>query len=214
MDDPIVITIVMRFIERFIVVAGGCLAIYCGYRLFLAMPSAEKGTGKLELPGGVSIHVSRVGPGVFFSLFGAVILAFSYHYGVSVDNSGIAAAPAQQVAPAPGTAVASAEPRRTTFSGMAGTPSVEPDASTLVAVAIDIERLNRAAARLDPALDATTRSDIRRSLRAARVALMQANWSDAEWGDRATFVTWLAAGEPLPPPDAIGGAVEVYRAGL
>lgn len=200
--DPVVVTIIMRFVERFIVVAGGCLAIYCGYRLFLAMPSAERGSGKLEMPGGVSIHISRVGPGVFFSLFGAIILAFSYHYGVSADNTGFFGTPA-----------AANAPQRATFSGMTGTPSVEPHESDLAAVAVDVERINRAASRLDPALDASTRSDIRRSLRAAKVALMRASWSDAEWGDRATFTEWLAAGEPLPPPDAIVGAVKVYRAG-
>lgn len=83
--DPLVITIVMRFVERLIVVLGACLALYCGYKLFLAMPSREHGAGQLDLPGGVSIHISRVGPGVFFSLFGAVILAMSFHYGVAME---------------------------------------------------------------------------------------------------------------------------------
>lgn len=208
--DPVVATIVMRFVERFIVVAGGCLAIYCGYRLFLAMPSAERGSGKLELPGGVSIHVSRVGPGVFFSLFGAVILGLSYHYGVSVDNGGFFGVTGpQQVQNPTAMTVAANAPQRATFSGISGTAN----SRDLIAVKIDIERLNRTATWLKPTLNDTQRSDIRRSLRAARVALMRENWSDAEWGDRAAFEAWLAAGEPLPPPDEIANAVEDYRAG-
>ena len=207
--DPLVATIVMRFVERLLVVGGGCLAIWCGYRLFLAMPSRERGAGKLELPGGVSIHLSRVGPGVFFSLFGAVILGLSYHYGVALDlPAGVT--PQQQVAAG---STATAAPARATFTGIGQVSGVEPDASVLVAVAVDVERLNRAARQLDPTLDANAQSDIRRSLRAAKLALMRTSWSDTQWGDRATFTAWIAAGEPMPPPDPIAGAVAVYRGG-
>lgn len=205
--DPFVATIVMRFIERLIVVLGACLAIYCGYRLFLAMPSRERGTGKLELPGGVSIHVSRIGPGVFFSLFGAAILAMSFHYGVAVEL------PAN-TAVVPDSAVVEGKiaPARATFSGISDAPPVEPKSSDVVAASIDIQRLNRAAVSLDPGLDRYVRSDIQRSLRVAKLALMRANWSPAAWGDQAKFVQWIQAGEPVPPPDAIAGAVKVYGA--
>src|SRR3546814_17565740 len=86
--DPVIVTIVMRSIERLVVVGGACVAIWCGYRLFLAMPSRERGAGKLELPGGVSIHVSRVGPGVFFPLFGATIIGLSRDYGIAYSQGG------------------------------------------------------------------------------------------------------------------------------
>ena len=73
--DPLLLTIGMRAIERLVIVLAGAGAIYLGYRLFLAMPNRDRSSGKLELPGGVSIFLSRVGPGVFFSLFGATVIA-------------------------------------------------------------------------------------------------------------------------------------------
>ena len=41
------------------------------------MPSVNKAEGKLELPGGVSIFLTRIGPGVFFALFGCAIIGYS-----------------------------------------------------------------------------------------------------------------------------------------
>lgn len=72
--DPLILTIVTRSVERLLVVLAGALAIYLGCRLFIDMPNAERGSGKANLPGGISIFLSRVGPGVFFSLFGAIVI--------------------------------------------------------------------------------------------------------------------------------------------
>ena len=72
--DPLILTIVTRSVERLLVVLAGALAIYLGCRLFIDMPKAERGSGKANLPGGISIFLSRVGPGVFFSLFGAIVI--------------------------------------------------------------------------------------------------------------------------------------------
>ena len=70
-----------RGIERLLIVAAGALSIYLGYRLFLQMPSRPKGDeggeGKVTLPGGISIFISRVGPGVFFGLFGAAVIGIA-----------------------------------------------------------------------------------------------------------------------------------------
>lgn len=211
--DPVIVTIVMRSIERLMVVAGASIAIWCGYRLFLAMPSRERGAGKLELPGGVSIHVSRVGPGVFFTLFGATILGLSLHYGVAVTN---APAPAAAVEPAlayagHGKAVVTSA---ASYSGIGSAPgvTVPVDASRRTAVAVTVERLGRAAGSLDPSLDTFERGDIERALRTARVELLAAVWDEQSWGPLEAFRLWIAQGEPEPPP-AIAGGVAAYRAG-
>ena len=66
--------VLTRAAERMLLVLVGALAIYLGYSLFLRMPNAAKGRqdgeGKIELPGGVSIFLTRVGPGIFFALVG------------------------------------------------------------------------------------------------------------------------------------------------
>jgi hypothetical protein len=48
------------------------------------LPLAERGTGKLQLPGGISIFISRVGPDVFFALSGAGVLTYGLHQAVQL----------------------------------------------------------------------------------------------------------------------------------
>jgi hypothetical protein len=60
-------------------VIGG-ISIYLGYRLFLKLPEKTDSQGKVVLPGNISIYLSRVGPGVFFALFGAAVIALSLHH--------------------------------------------------------------------------------------------------------------------------------------
>ncbi|MET4698926.1 hypothetical protein ABIE65_001948 [Constrictibacter sp. MBR-5] len=213
--DPLIVTIVMRSIERLVVVGGACIAIWCGYRLFLAMPSRERGAGKLELPGGVSIHVSRVGPGVFFTLFGAAILGLSLHYGIAYSGP---QGPFPESANGNGERVAAA--RGVSYSGIgagsvpttaAGPPIADP--ARVAAMQVAAERLARAAGALDPALDAFTRGDIERALRTARVELLLSVWNERDWGPADAFRLWLAQGEPEPPPPAVAAGVAVYRAG-
>ena len=74
--------IIFRAVERIVAVVIGGLSVYLGYRLFLHIPEQKEGEGKIDLPGGISIFVTRVGPGVFFALFGAVIVAFSVYHGI------------------------------------------------------------------------------------------------------------------------------------
>ena len=95
------IAIGARHLERLVIALAGALAIWLGYRLFLSMPLAEKGTGKLQLPGGISIFISRVGPGVFFALFGAGVLAYGLHQAVSVEIGPPSALTGPGVSPGP-----------------------------------------------------------------------------------------------------------------
>src|SRR5439155_20804411 len=52
--------IVLRSLERLVVVAFGGLSIYLGYRLFLRMPDQENAQGRVTLPGGISIFLCSV----------------------------------------------------------------------------------------------------------------------------------------------------------
>src|SRR5438067_50718 len=77
----------LRHLERLFVVCSGMLSTWLGYRLFLAMPTAARGDGEIKLPGGISIFLSRVGPGVFFALFGAMVVALALHEAVKINTS-------------------------------------------------------------------------------------------------------------------------------
>jgi hypothetical protein len=209
----LIVTIVMRAIERLLVVLAGGLAIYLGYRLFLDMPSAERGSGKVNLPGGISIYLSRVGPGVFFSLFGAVVIGLSFQFGVSFSDS------AQNVV------VAAAEnatrEQQRSYSGIAEAPGAAPAAPDAMQAVEPYERdrvvavvaaLNRAEAALPATLPPTDRINLTYALRDARERLLVSVW-DPAWGDVAAFHAWIADNEPDPPPAPISAAARLYRDG-
>ena len=63
----------IRMLERLIAVIVGPLAIYFGYKLFLLLPFQKDSEGKIALPG-FSVIMSKVGPGIFFAAFGAIIV--------------------------------------------------------------------------------------------------------------------------------------------
>ena len=79
MDDSYII--LLRMIERLMVVGFGGMAIFLGYRLFFHLPHQTGQNGEIELPG-VKVVLSRVGPGVFFLAFGALILITNLYRGV------------------------------------------------------------------------------------------------------------------------------------
>ena len=72
--------------ERLLGLLAGGLCVVLGYRLFVKLPEKTDSSGKVVLPGGVSIWLSRVGPGIFFALFGAAIVAYSFASTVKVTN--------------------------------------------------------------------------------------------------------------------------------
>jgi hypothetical protein len=64
---------VFRGSERILVVLAASLCVWLGYRLFQSLPAEHNAQGKFELPG-AKLTMSKVGPGVFFALFGALVL--------------------------------------------------------------------------------------------------------------------------------------------
>lgn len=213
MDHQALVAI-LREGERALIDLGAVLAIYLGYQLFLRMPSRERGEGKLELPGGVSIFVTRVGPGVFFSLFGAAILSLSLIHGVSLDTSNSIAA-----GPAAAGATAAAANQAATSTHYAGTTETAPAADLLLteaereSVLLAIRNLNRAPAALRVDLPAGERLDIEQAIAIAKRRLLQSVWKADDWGDPGAFQQWLDQGAADPPPAAIGKAVAIYRGG-
>src|SRR5947209_18094506 len=79
-----------RATERILLVLVGALAVYLGYCLFRNIPTANKAEGKLVLPGGVSIFLTRIGPGVFFALFGIAVIGYSVAQPVRLELPNVA----------------------------------------------------------------------------------------------------------------------------
>lgn len=89
MDDNLII--VLRMLERLLVVSFGGMAIYFGYKLFFHLPHQADHKGKLDLLG-MKIVLSRVAPGVFFLAFGAIILLHNLNKGITQTVSNVSVA--------------------------------------------------------------------------------------------------------------------------
>ena len=108
-----------------LLVLAGALAIYLGYRLFLAIPAADKSEGRISLPGGVSIFLTRIGPGVFFALFGCALIGYSV--GQPIDF----AIPVGAARRAPDRRAGGARPRSVRYSGFGqAAPAAAPPAGS------------------------------------------------------------------------------------
>ena len=76
-----------RGAERLIIVGGAILALYLGYRLFVA-GVVNKQSGEFSGKS-FSIKLINVGPGVFFALFGTGVLVFMISTNIKMELSDI-----------------------------------------------------------------------------------------------------------------------------
>jgi hypothetical protein len=206
--DAVLFAIVSRAFERILVVAAGGLAIYLGYRLFVNMPEHEKSSGKVILPGGISIFLSRVGPGIFFSLFGAVVIALSFHYGIKYDEE-TASTATTEVAGTPVTI-------RRSMSGIA--PAIGPDDPNAIlrertGALLAVASLNKAAAALRPDLPTHEHNQILAGVHDAKLRLMESVWDAEHWGAFEAFAIWTRDHPTGSPPSELAEAVSYFRAG-
>jgi hypothetical protein len=184
--DVQTLTFAFRGGERLLIVAVAALCIWLGYKLFQSLPTEHGSGGTLKLPN-AKLVLSKVGPGVFFALFGTVVL------GQSVWTQ--ASAPAN----VPG-AEKAGQLGQLTYGVSSGAASADPQA--LRHVQDDIQVLN-CLARVAP--EELGPGAVERALHNARVLLLATAWQPA-WGDTA-FAS-LKRGE-IP---ASGPITEIYNA--
>lgn len=83
-----IVTPLLRMLERSLIVAGGILSIYLGYKLFVL--GIDKSQGAASAFG--VVELKNFGPGLFFAALGAVILVTTMRAAVKVGSD--AGAPA------------------------------------------------------------------------------------------------------------------------
>lgn len=208
MDDiqlaSVLAVVYSRAAERILLVLVGAVAVYLGYRLFVLIPNANRSEGKFELPGGVSIFMTRIGPGVFFALFGVAVIGYSVtrpvEFTLPTDQKGAI-----------------------TFSGLGqgshnppgatGTPS--PTSDIVIAGAEPravIAHLNGILENARQTMSGPASDEFAQAIRAAKYAVMLADWNP-DWGDRNAFATWARDnGTEDPPLDLVPGAAVVFGA--
>ncbi len=205
-----------RALERLATVLVAAGSIYLGYRLFWSLKEFKnEGEAKIQLPGGISIFISRVGPGIFFALFGTAIIGFSITQPMTL-NVGGGGAPATNVE----RPVASAQ----VLAPVAGQLSYATDRGDTKArfsreranLITALERLNA----LEPTLEAAQKSGsaplksaqatpLRIALPRLRRALLLRIW-DEQWGNPDAFEAWIKNGDPENPPAAMAQPARLY----
>jgi hypothetical protein len=188
----------LRSLERILAVGIGGLSIVLGYRLFLALPEQRDSAGTVKLPWNISIVMSRVGPGAFFALFGAAVVAFGLHSAVSVTSERV---------------VTSAGLERETTSmsgiGLGATATGETPAVRRLRIQAQVEFLNTLPLKAD--LAEADRQSTLEQVNSVKLTLMQAAWGE-DWGDFAAFRSWVDSGATEPVLPAQRKAVAFFRA--
>lgn len=173
--------VVLRSFERILVVLIGGLSIYLGYLLFKHMPEKSDSQGKIVLPGGISVFLTRVGPGVFFALFGTFVVGASFYFTVTVQMTN-------------GTKVYSG------FGEQLRTSDVNTSRDKRADVQHQIAFLNKASPFLYEAFSETQRDEVDHRLRSIKLNLIQSVWGN-DWGDLTMFRAWAKFN--TAPPDSI-----------
>ncbi len=203
--------VLLRALERILVVLFGGFAIWLGYRLFLAIPAEKDANGRVKLPGGVEVMLARIGPGAFFALFGTVALGLSLTQPIEVDRGRSVAAREAEGSPEPASTAPGPAAQR--FRGIAGPGAALPDAERDVARAEVRGLLYTLNAFERVAPDAATRAAVARDLPLVKLRLLATVWG-SDWGDWAAFDAWVREqGAAEPPPAGLEAAARAFRHG-
>jgi hypothetical protein len=197
--------IIMRSIERLIGVLIGGFLTWLGYRLFLDVSTQTDSSGKFNLPGGTAIHVTRVGPGIFFSLFGTGIVLMSFLRPINYQDH-------QKILPQPLAAQTAPQTNGGHYIGVAPTPATTEKSKqelrnlrrTEVAV------LNRLPQRLKTDLDPSQRADFIVAIPKIKLAIMETLWAD-DWGDFIRFTEWVNSVDTEPSDDLLKKAADYFN---
>lgn len=190
--------LLFRFLERLIVVLFSGMAIYLGFRLFLAVPEQRNASGEIKLPKDISIILSRVGPGAFFALFGTVVLGLALLRPLAVNSS------------------ESGTPSNYSYLGDA--PALDASAAHADARASlrkEMAVLNTIPGELMADLPEYEKESIVRALRRVKLKLMRPVWGTPKegFGSFSDFERWVQKDESDPPPEEMQGALILYQYG-
>lgn len=197
--DPLL----LRFFERIIVVLFGGMAIYLGFRLFLVVPEHKDSTGKFKLPWDISIVMTRVGPGVFFALFGVAAVSLSLVQPLKIDLQGLA--------------LSGGEGKyQVSYMGEKTIDDRTARADARALLRKEIAVLNTIPQLLRSDLPKYEQDSIKRGIARVKLMLMKPVWGDNEegFGDFSSFERWVQDGELGSAPPGMDGASALYNYGL
>ncbi len=186
--DPTIIA--LRAIERILGVFIGGFCVYLGYRLFLQFPAETNSEGKVILPGGISVYLTRVGPGAFFALFGVILIVSSFYFGLSIGDLRYSI-PKREVRTLESTVTAEVAP------AIVGYPAgSDLDVNMMESqLANDIKMINQVSDAFYLVVsDESTKQAVGDSLRRIKLSCIALVWRE-EWGDYGGFRYWIKGGQ-------------------
>jgi hypothetical protein len=198
---------IIRGVERLLGVLIGGFTVYLGFRLFLALPRKTDSSGRVTLPGGVNIYLSRIGPGAFFAIFGCTLVAISFLQQVRVDR-------VRHTTPEETTSAVTEEKQSYLGAGSAVQgASAEQRAIQLKDVRTTLASLNQFAPPRLEQMPASDRNTLRLALEQSKLALVGSVW-DSSWGSYSAFREWVRGGRLTPLPNTVRReAVELFDQG-
>ncbi len=177
--------IMLRAAERILAILIGGLAIWCGFRLFLAIPDQPADSRvEVSLAKSQRLLISRIGPGTFFALFGTALVLASFYFSINLKTQA-------------GDRYSGLGPRATETSSMT--------AVALPTVA-SVPALDAAQLRLTLAFLSDIESELsvhgteedkgwrERRFQMTKLAILGRGWEPG-WGDFAEFELWLNEGQ-------------------
>ena len=195
----------IRAIERLIGILLGGLAIYLGYRLFMNIPQATESSAEADFSGKLKIILTRIGPGVFFALFGAGIVWASYHYQVSAGSITEMAAQLNSI---------KQDSVRQTVKQIAynGLGANEDNSPNHEEQAGPVRRTLRVLNQLPTLLPPNRQpQNFDMALRASKLSVIHSIWLPDKWGDYTGFDAWINKGSLPPVPSSFEEPYELYQ---
>jgi hypothetical protein len=209
--------LLLRILERIIGVVIGGLSIYFGYRLFLAVKATGEGTAEVKLPGDVTVMLSRIGPGVFFALFGTAVvgasLVFPVRYRETEKADGTIVKREKEISGVGEERRLDPGNGRRPVLGTSPVPTEELEAERL-RVRGHIDFLNQLPRLLDPALakDQRQKQQVSKDILAAKLSLIKSVWG-SDWGEFNDFQMWAEGGAPARDSEAFRKAEQFFASG-
>lgn len=202
------ITALTRMGERLLAVLIGGMCVVFGFLLFTQLPDKTDSEGRIVLPGGVDIWLSRMGPGAFFAVFGAVIVGVSFTSKVQLVSQ------MTDATRNPDGTFTIIE-RKNELLGMAPeTAGSAPEPGQRLADArTRIFTLNHDWPRaLRPDLQRDERELIENARDYSKLQILRTVWLEP-WGSFAKFEEWVNDGATLSSPIAASDPAQIYFRG-
>lgn len=178
-------------IIRFLQILAGVLLCILGYRLFQQVPTSN-GTAEVSLTDHLKFNLSKVGPGVFFALFGAAIMIQAINNPPRLERLS-------------GPMASKTEPtqERVLIAGQRDATVAEGAALTLEQLKPQMRFLNGVGGLLRENLSIEQRVKFENDQRETKLALMAGAWDNKRWGDFTTFAVWARGDRTITPnPEA------------